>query len=655
MPKELDPLTYGLTIWDLEREFLTGGVAGKDKMALGDLLGVLRDAYCRTIGIEYMHIQDTEEQRWIQSKVEAAQAPFDKDAKHRILERLNAAEAFEKFLATKYVGTKRFGLEGSESAIPILDEVISPAADAGLDSAVIGMAHRGRLNVLSNIIGKSYDAIFREFEGHLDPSSVQGSGDVKYHLGASGKYVAPSGADIMLELAANPSHLETVGPIVEGMVRARQDQVDPPGLVPRAADPDPRRRRLRRPGRGRRDAGDERHHRLPRRRHHPPDHQQPDRVHDGARVRPLVAVLQRRRQDRAGADLPRQRRRPRGVRPGGQAGVRVPPAVPQGRRHRHVVLPAPRAQRGRRPELHAAADVQGDRPAPQRPQAVRRGARQARRHHARRGRAGARRLPGQAAGRPRRDPRRSHRRRSRRPSRPSPSACCRTSRPASTGRDARPDLPPPHRRIPSRSRSTPSWAASSTPAPSCTSEGEVEWATAEALAFGSLLLEAHSVRLAGEDSRRGTFSQRHAALDRLRDRQAVDPAHRPRRRRGHVLGLRLAAVGVRRARVRVRLRPQQPGGAGAVGGAVRRLHQRRPDHHRPVPRRRRGQVGPAQRPRAAAAPRLRGPGPGAQLGPHRALPHRRPPRTTSRSATPRRRPSTSTCCGARCTPSGTRR
>ena len=232
MPSELDPLTYGLTIWDLDREFLTGGVAGTEKMTLGDLLGVLRDAYCRTIGIEYMHIQDTEEQRWIQSKVEGAHPTFGKDAKHRILERLNAAEAFERFLATKYVGTKRFGLEGSESAIPILDEVISAAADAGLDSAVLGMAHRGRLNVLSNIIGKSYDAIFREFEGHLDPASVQGSGDVKYHLGATGKYVSPAGADILLELAANPSHLETVDPIVEGMVRARQDQVDPPGSYP---------------------------------------------------------------------------------------------------------------------------------------------------------------------------------------------------------------------------------------------------------------------------------------------------------------------------------------------------------------------------------------------------------------------------------------
>ena len=232
MPIELDPATYGLTIWDLDREFLTGGVGNKEKMRLGDLLGVLRDAYCRTVGIEYMHIQDTEEQRWIQSHVEGVHTTFSKEQKHRILERLNAAESFEKFLATKYVGTKRFGLEGAESAIPILDEVISAAADTGLDSCVIGMAHRGRLNVLSNIIGKSYDAIFREFEGHVDPNSVQGSGDVKYHLGATGKYVSPSGADILLELAANPSHLETVDPIVVGMARAAQDQIDPPGSYP---------------------------------------------------------------------------------------------------------------------------------------------------------------------------------------------------------------------------------------------------------------------------------------------------------------------------------------------------------------------------------------------------------------------------------------
>jgi multifunctional 2-oxoglutarate metabolism enzyme len=232
MPPELDPATYGLTIWDLDREFRTGGVAGADRMRLGELLGVLRDAYCRTIGIEYMHIQDTAEQRWIQSKVEGVHHSFTKDEKNRIVERLNAAEAFEKFLATKYVGTKRFGLEGAESAIPILDQVLSMAADAGLDSAVLGMAHRGRLNVLGNIMGKSFDQIFKEFEGHVDPSTVQGSGDVKYHLGATGKYNSRSGADIKIELGANPSHLETVDPIVMGIVRAIQDGIDPPGSYP---------------------------------------------------------------------------------------------------------------------------------------------------------------------------------------------------------------------------------------------------------------------------------------------------------------------------------------------------------------------------------------------------------------------------------------
>ncbi len=228
-PVELDPATYGLTIWDLDREFLTDGVAGTDKLTLGDLLGVLRDAYCRTIGVEYMHIQNTEEQRWIQEHVEIKPPPLPKERKDRILERLNAAEAFEKFLATKYVGTKRFGIEGAESAIPILDEILSGAADEGLEGAVLGMAHRGRLNVLSNIMGKSYEAIFSEFEGHVDPNTVQGSGDVKYHLGATGKYESPSGADIKIELAANPSHLETVDPIVMGMARAQQDLIDPPG------------------------------------------------------------------------------------------------------------------------------------------------------------------------------------------------------------------------------------------------------------------------------------------------------------------------------------------------------------------------------------------------------------------------------------------
>ena len=228
MPVELDPATYGLTIWDLDREFLTGGLGGQERMALGDILHVLRDAYCRTIGIEYMHIQDPEEQRWIQEQVEGVSPELDLDDQRYILERLNAAEAFEKFLATKYVGQKRFGLEGAESAIPILDAILEAAADADLDGSVIGMPHRGRLNVLTNIVGKSYDQLFKEFEGQVDPDSMQGSGDVKYHLGQIGKFVARSGKDITVELAANPSHLEAVDPVVVGMVRAKQDAINDP-------------------------------------------------------------------------------------------------------------------------------------------------------------------------------------------------------------------------------------------------------------------------------------------------------------------------------------------------------------------------------------------------------------------------------------------
>jgi 2-oxoglutarate dehydrogenase E1 component len=229
MPRELDPLTYGLTIWDLDREFATGGVGGVQRSTLGALLGVLRDAYCRTIGVEYMHIQNTDEQRWMQQQVEGHADNFTAEPMV-ILERLNAAEAFERFLATKYVGTKRFGLEGAESAIPILDAILNAAADSALDGAVVGMAHRGRLNVLANVVGKSLEHLFGEFEGHVDPHAVQGSGDVKYHLGASGKFQARSGALLPIELASNPSHLETVDPIVLGTVRAMQDQIEPAGV-----------------------------------------------------------------------------------------------------------------------------------------------------------------------------------------------------------------------------------------------------------------------------------------------------------------------------------------------------------------------------------------------------------------------------------------
>ncbi len=239
MHSELDPATYGLTIWDLDREFLTASgagiyapVGGRAKMRLGDILGVLRDAYCRTIGIEYMHIQEPAEKRWIQEQVEGVRVEISPDEQRHILGRLNAAEAFEKFLSTKYVGQKRFGIEGAESTIPLLDAVLAEAAEANMSSAVIGMAHRGRLNVLTNIVGKSYDQIFKEFEGNVDPESTQGTGDVKYHLGQSGKFVSRTGAEIPVELAANPSHLEAVDPVVVGMARAKMDQLDDEGSYP---------------------------------------------------------------------------------------------------------------------------------------------------------------------------------------------------------------------------------------------------------------------------------------------------------------------------------------------------------------------------------------------------------------------------------------
>ncbi len=222
---ELDPATYGLTIWDLDRTFVTGGLGGKDVLPLREILDIVRQTYTRRIGVEFMHISDPQEKRWLQERIEPVRNadPITPEQKRRILQKLNSAEAFERFLHTKYIGHKRFSLEGAETAIPLLDAIISDAADQEVHEVVIGMAHRGRLNVLANILGKPYEAIFSEFEGNIDPNTTYGSGDVKYHLGARGEHVAPSGATIKLTLASNPSHLEAVNPIVEGMVRARQD------------------------------------------------------------------------------------------------------------------------------------------------------------------------------------------------------------------------------------------------------------------------------------------------------------------------------------------------------------------------------------------------------------------------------------------------
>ncbi len=240
MHPELDPASYGLTIWDLEREFnvesLLGSKAsnGRSRMKLSDILGVLRDAYARTIGVEYTHIANPVEKKWIQEQVEGYSEEVDKEEQRHILGLLNSAEVLEKFLGTKYIGQKRFGLEGVESTIPVLDRLLSNAADASMTDAVVGMAHRGRLNVLVNIVGKDYSQLFEEFEGAITADAVQGSGDVKYHLGQSGTFESRSGRSIPVTLAANPSHLEAVDPVVIGMARAKMDVIpmDPNRMFP---------------------------------------------------------------------------------------------------------------------------------------------------------------------------------------------------------------------------------------------------------------------------------------------------------------------------------------------------------------------------------------------------------------------------------------
>ena len=231
--RDLDPAGWGLTIWDLDREFavsesngLEAAAGGRDRLPLREILGLLRDAYCRTLGVDYTHILDPEEKRWIRDHVESPQPALSGDEKLHILDRLNAAEALETFLGTRYVGQKRFGLEGAESVICAIDAILSEAADDRIHSAIIGMAHRGRLNVLVNIVGKSYGQLFREFEGAIDPDDVQGSGDVKYHLGMSGRFTSPAGNPLQVDLAANPSHLEAVGPVVVGMAKARLDRLE---------------------------------------------------------------------------------------------------------------------------------------------------------------------------------------------------------------------------------------------------------------------------------------------------------------------------------------------------------------------------------------------------------------------------------------------
>jgi 2-oxoglutarate dehydrogenase E1 component len=227
---ELDPEFHNLTKSDLNTIFNTGSLFAENEIPLSEILNIIRSTYCGNIGAEYMHINETEQKRWIQQRLEETGSTpnFNSSKKRRILNRVIAANALEEYLHTKYAGQKRFSLEGGESLIPLLDEIVQNGGQASVEEVVIGMAHRGRLNVLVNIIGKMPEELFGEFEGKLSSDlnldDIQ-SGDVKYHLGYSSD-IQTSGGPVHLTLAFNPSHLEIIDPVVEGSVRARQDRRD---------------------------------------------------------------------------------------------------------------------------------------------------------------------------------------------------------------------------------------------------------------------------------------------------------------------------------------------------------------------------------------------------------------------------------------------
>ena len=220
---ELDIESYGLTIWDLDRQFIAGGVGGAESATLREIVDHLHDYYCGKVGVEYRNIQGPEEKEWIRARVETTPPPVPVEVKKQILWKLISAELFEKFLGTKYLGQKRFSIEGNETVIAVLDQLIEGAALRGVGEITIGMAHRGRLNVIANVIGKFCERIFTSFEGTIHPDFPHDQGDVKYHQGASGVRETADGREVSLAVVPNPSHLEFVNPVVEGIVRARQD------------------------------------------------------------------------------------------------------------------------------------------------------------------------------------------------------------------------------------------------------------------------------------------------------------------------------------------------------------------------------------------------------------------------------------------------
>ena len=400
---ELDPTAYGFSEADLDREFFLDNVLGLEKATLRKIVEILRQTYSARIGVEFMHIQDPDQKSWIQVQMEGSHNLLrpSAEAKREILDQLTAAEGFERFLHVKFPGTKRFGLDGGESTVPALESIVRRSAELGVDEVVIGMSHRGRLNVLANVMGKPYTAIFSEFQGGSAPDDVLGSGDVKYHLGTSTDRELPDGRKVHLSLTANPSHLEAVNPVVFGKVRAKQRQKG-----------DTERSRVMGlllhgdaafAGQGVVQEGLEmselRGFRTGGTIHVIVNNQIGFTTSPAyARSSPYPSDVARAVQSPIfhvnGDD-------PEAVVLVGAHGRRVPPALQEGRGDRSVVLPPPRPQRGRRAELHPAADVPHDRAASDHAADLHTPAERGRRARGGRGPAHLRRLPGAPVGRAR--------------------------------------------------------------------------------------------------------------------------------------------------------------------------------------------------------------------------------------------------------------
>ncbi len=641
---DLDVTSHGLTLWDLERDFATGGFGGEPILRLRKILGILRDSYCRTIGTEYMHIQDPEQREWIQSKIEVGFTKPSADEQLRILRKLNAAEAFETFLQTKFVGQKRFSLEGGESVIALLDRILCRAASEKMDEVCIGMPHRGRLNVLANIAGKSYGQIFREFEGKQDPRSVQGSGDVKYHLGTEGEFHAEDGSTTKVYLAANPSHLEAVNPVLEGVVRAKQDRLNLAGegftVLPVLLHGDAafagqgvvaetlnlsQLRGYRTGGtihvvinnqvgfttspsssRSSTYSTD-----VARMIQAPIFHVNGDDPEACVRVAELAYEFRQEFNKDVVIDMVCYRRR--GHNEGDDPSMTQPLM--------YNLIEAKRSVR----KLYTEALIgRGDISVEDAEAALRDYQQQLERVFLETKEAikEAAQAPGPEAGDPTLAGTDVEGHRGLEP--PTAQATDQATRSATDTAvpaeelqhigDAFVNMPDGFTIHPKLKQAMEKRAQS-------VREGGIDWATGELLAFGTLLKEGTPVRLAGQDSPPWHVRPAPRGAHRQGDRRGVDAAALPRRGPGPLLGLRLAAERVRRDGLRVRLLGRAARRPGAVGGAVRRLLQRCADHRRRVHLLGRAEVGPALLRRAAAAARLRGPGPRPLLRAHRAVPH----------------------------------